>query len=172
MTLINMQIHLESINNTEINTVLNLFKAAAEKIEKLNIDHWQYWKNPPVEKVEWVREGLIKDEFYFVKNNDKEIMGMVRVMDEDLSYWGKRNEKAKYVHSLVVKEQFEGKGLGRRILSKIESLAKEDGCRFLRLDADAKNPKLCKYYEKQNFQKVGVKILPISTYNLYQKLVK
>ena len=63
-----MNFNLKQITSTDIDEVLNLFKSAAEKIAKKNIDHWQYWKNPPIEKVNWVEEGILNNEFFFIKN--------------------------------------------------------------------------------------------------------
>lgn len=164
-----MDIILKQIHITDKSKVLNLFKEAAEKISKKNIDHWQYWKNPPLEKIKWVEEGILNDEFFFVENTHGQNIGMVRILEKDVMYWGEQTEKAKYIHSLVVQEKFEGRGIGKIILQKIEKDAKKDGCDFLRLDSDSKNPKLCSYYTKQGFVKVGTKVLPLSTYNLYQK---
>ncbi|MFD1553261.1 GNAT family N-acetyltransferase [Putridiphycobacter roseus] len=152
------------------NIVLNLFKETAEKINKLNVDHWQYWKNPAQEQINWVMDGIQNKEFFFIYDlQEEEWFGMVRILKEDLMYWGKQDEKAIYVHSLVVKEKYNGKGIGIKILAKIASNAKNDHCKYLRLDADSKNPKLCSYYEKIGFKKVGVKALSLSAFNLYEK---
>lgn len=164
-----MNILLKQISIEEKDKVLLLFKEAAEKIGKKNIDHWQYWKNPPIEKIKWVEEGILNGEFFFVEDSNGQHIGMFRILEDDQLYWGEQNDKAKYIHSLVVIEKLEGRGIGEMILQKVEKDAKQEGCKFLRLDADAKNPKLCSYYENQGFKKVGTKTLPISTYNLYQK---
>ncbi|WP_010663777.1 GNAT family N-acetyltransferase [Marinilabilia salmonicolor] len=87
----------------------------------------------------------------------------------DAPPWGKLNDKALYIHSLVVSEKYTGRGIGKKILQPIEADARQTGYKYLRLDSDSKNPKLCYYYEKQGFEKVGIKSLPLSTYNLYQK---
>lgn len=164
-----MHLTFTPITKKDQEEVINMFQAAADKINRMNIDHWQYWKNPPSEKIKWVEEGIENNEYFFVQNADQEIIGMLRILDEDLTYWGEQNEKAKYIHSLVVKEKFNGRGIGVQILEKVGKQAKKENCKYLRLDADSKNPKLCSYYEKQGFQKVGTKELPISVYNLYQK---
>lgn len=157
------------INNKDV--VLSLFKEAAIKIAKMNVDHWQYWKNPPLEKIKWVEEGIENKEFYFIKNTDNETIGMVRILEEDLLYWGKQEDKSLYIHSLVVREQFNKKGLGKIILNKVESLAQQKQYKYLRLDAVSTNIKLCKYYEKQGFNKVGTKELKDTVNNLYQREV-
>lgn len=166
-----MEFNFRKIEKKDKDKVLELFKEAAEKINKMNIDHWQYWKNPPKEKIEWVEEGILNNEFFFINELNGKNIGMVRILDEDLLYWGKQKEKAKYVHSLVIKEDYNGKGLGTKILQKIETTAKTDNCKYLRLDADSKNPKLCQYYEKIGFEKMGIKELPLSNYNLYEKKI-
>jgi len=167
-----MDITFNQISNTEKEAVLHLFKETAEKINKMNIDHWQYWKNPPIEKIKWVEEGINKNEFFFITNSDNETLGMVRILHKDHLYWEKQEHKAIYIHSLVIKEKYNGNGLGAKIIQEIEHTAKKDNCSYLRLDADAKNPRLCGYYEKLGFKKVGTKQLPISTNNLYQKELK
>lgn len=167
-----MDIKFSQIEITEKEIVLNLFKEAAIKIAKMNIDHWQYWKNPPLDKIEWVEDGIRNNEFYFIIKTDSTIIGMVRILKEDLLYWGKQKEKAFYIHSLVVKDKFNGENIGQIILGQIENDAKNNGCHFLRLDAEAKNPKLCSYYENLGFEKVGEKELSLSDYNLYQKELK
>lgn len=166
-----MHITFSPIQLKDLDQVIDMFQAAADKINRMNIDHWQYWNDPPSEKIKWVKEGIANTEYFFIQNEDNEVIGMVRILDEDLMYWGEQVQKAKYIHSLVVKEKFNGKDIGVQILEKVAKQAQKEACKYLRLDADSKNPKLCKYYEKQGFQKVGTKKLPISTYNLYEKAI-
>lgn len=149
--------------------VLKLFKSSAKKIRQMKINHWQYWLNPPSEKLKWLEEGILNQEYFFVENKNQDLIGMVRILDKDELYWGNQAKKAKYIHSLVVREEYNGKGFGAQILEKIEQDAKQEKCSYFRLDADSKNPKLCSYYENLGFKKVGCKTLSISTYNLYEK---
>ncbi|MBD0830621.1 GNAT family N-acetyltransferase [Aestuariibaculum sediminum] len=164
-----MALTFHQISIDELHTVLNLFKEAAEHIAKMNINHWQYWKNPPAEKLKWVQDGILNNEFFFIKNPETLTIGMVRILNNDKLYWGEQTKPALYVHSLVVKTEFNGSGLGKTIIKHIEGRAKQENINCLRLDADAKNPKLCTYYEQLGFKHVGVVTLPLSTYNLYEK---
>lgn len=164
-----MNILFKHIETKDIDQVLQLFKRSAERIRKMNIDHWQYWTNPPTEKIKWVEEGITNKEFFFIKTSTDDTVGMVRIMSEDVLYWGNQETPAKYIHSLVVTERYNGNGMGQIIIEHIEAIAKSELCKYLRLDADAKNPKLCNYYENLGFKKVGSKELPLSTYNLYEK---
>ena len=119
-----MQILFTPIQITDKDKVLNLFKEAADKIFRMGIDHWQYWKNPPPDKIHWVEQGILNGEFFFTQNEGGETLGMVRVLQEDILYWGKQEEKAVYVHSLVVREQFEGHGFGKWCFKKSNMMQK------------------------------------------------
>ena len=164
-----MHFNLKQIEIKELKLVLDMFKDAAIQISKKNIDHWQYWKNPPPEKVKWVKDGLKLKQFFFIVSDNKKIMGMVRVLNKDLLYWGDIEDRACYIHSLTIKEKFNGLGLGAAVLNKIEKEA--INCDYLRLDCDSKNPQLCSYYVNLGFRKVGEKKLPLSVYNLYEKQI-
>lgn len=164
-----MKIEFTPISLSNVDLVLTLFRDAAEQIAKKNIDHWQYWKNPPPEKINWVKEGIEHNEFFFIKNSHQNIAGMVRILEHDNLYWGENLDSARYVHSLVILDGF--KGLGKEVLQKIEQDSRNKGYDYLRLDCDSNNPRLCKYYEKQGFLQVGTKKLPLSTYRLYQKIL-
>jgi len=61
-----MIIKFKPIEIKDKNIVLNLFKITAEKINRMNIDHWQYWKDPSQEKIKWVEEGIQNNEFFFI----------------------------------------------------------------------------------------------------------
>lgn len=164
-----MQLDFSPIIKEDITVVLQLLKEAALRIAAMNINHWQYWKNPPIEKVRWIEQGIQHGEFFFVKDEKVSLVGMVRILEEDLLYWGPQSEKALYVHSLVVRGAYEGMGIGQQILTVIGHKALLEQRFYLRLDAAANNPKLCAYYEKQGFHNVAVKDLAGSTHHLYQK---
>jgi len=164
-----MDLNFTPIKTQEIDLVLRLLKSAAARIAKMNIDHWHYWANPPLEKIRWVEKGLAQNEFYAIKNAEKIRVGMVRIATEDLLYWGPQADRAYYIHSLVVEDPFVGQAMGKRILQQIEKNASLAGCSYLRLDADAKNQKLCHYYEAQGFTPVAIKHLAHTQYQLYQK---
>lgn len=166
-----MQLQFTPISLEDKGKVLHLLKNAAEKIAQKQINHWQYWKNPSADKVRWVEEGIQQKQFYFISDITGGVLGMVRILDEDALYWGRRLDKARYVHSLVVKEKYNGKGIGAEVLSAIAANAKKEACQFIRLDADAGNPKLCTYYEELGFTSVGVKKIEQFVYNLYEKKI-
>ena len=166
-----MDFSLRTVDTTEKKIVFNLLTAAAKTLAKKKINQWQYWQNPPIEKVKWVEDGIEKKEYFFIENISGQIMGVVRVANNDLLYWGVMNDKSKYIHSLIIHEEFSGHGLGIKVVDKIKKEAILNNVQYLRLDCDCTNKKLCKYYINQGFEQVGQKQLPLGKFNLYQQKI-
>lgn len=165
-----MEIHFTKAPSSELATALNFFKLASRSLESKNVSQWSYWQNPPKDKVNWVKEGFEKKEFYFVKDRTENTIGMFRLLETDTLYWGDTGleDNVRYLHSLVVIPSFAGLGLGKAILYKlIENLKNQTIAKF-RLDCDASNEKLCDYYQSYGFVKVGEKLTKYSINNLYE----
>ena len=69
---------------------------------------------------------------------------------------GDNEDRARYIHSLTIKEKFNGLGLGAAVLNEIEKEA--INCDYLRLDCDSKNPNFVLIIVTLGFRKVGEKI--------------
>ena len=162
---------LHQVVAAEEETVFQLLKNAATALQQKGVHQWQYWHNPPQHKIDWVKEGIAKKEFYFAKTEAKQLVAMVRILTTDELYWGKQQEKALYIHSLVVPENYKGQQLGITVIDTIAQQAQIQNIPYLRLDCDASNPKLCAYYEQLGFKHVGTQKLELGNYNLYQKRV-
>ncbi|GAB1309213.1 GNAT family N-acetyltransferase [Urechidicola sp. KH5] len=148
--------------------VLELLKKSAQRLKDNNIQQWDYWLNPPQEKIDWIQEGIANKEFFFFYQSE-ELFGMYRLLYEDILYWGHQEKKAGYIHSLVVKPVFSGKGIGSQVMQHIEHELIQQDIHLLRLDCVANNKRLCKYYEQLGFMKVGEVQMPLSFNNLYEK---
>lgn len=155
----------------ELSLALSLLKEAAEWLRDKDTEQWSFWINPPHKKVTWIKEGFQAKEFHFVYENE-DLLGMFRLMYFDEKYWGTRDDrfdKAAYVHSLTIKRQFAGKGLGALFLRKIEEKLRGEEIFKFRLDCMKSNLGLCQYYENQGFKKVGEVEMSWATQNLYEK---
>lgn len=170
---VSMEITFKKATKTDLGSLLQVLKEAAQKISKKRIDHWQYWIDPPTEKVNWVKEGIANGEYFFI-NHKGDSLGIIRILDQDRVYWSasQNRDRAKYIHSLVIFEAYNGKGMGQKVIEAVTSLARKENCSYLRLDCDAHNSKLCQYYEKQGFIKVTTKRFPYSINNLYERKVE
>ncbi len=61
------------------------------------------------------------------------------------------------LYSLAVSKKSRGKGLGKKLLHKLEQLAKDKGCTYLRLEVKASNAKAISLYKKSGYRKFALK---------------
>ncbi len=151
----------------ETTTALALLKSAAATLQQKGIDQWSIWLDPPAEKVKWVEEGVSNGEFYFILINGL-VAGMYRLLTADELYWGPQEVEARYIHSLVVLNEYAGQQIGRRVLEQLITQSREAGIPLFRLDCNAANKALCSYYEQLGFRQVGLKQMPHSLNCLYE----
>jgi len=69
----------------------------------------------------------------------------------DRSLWGDRPDDGAYLHSLAIRREFSGRGLGNQMVRRAEEMALAAGKRFLRLDCWKENPWLVRWYEGMGF---------------------
>lgn len=152
----------------DFDSCILLLQEAAKRLQDQHIDQWSYWLDPPQDKLEWVRQGIVNGEFYKITDNGQ-LAAMYRLQENDELYWGLRDDKAYYIHSLVVADSHTGQSIGRQIINQIENQARDHDVFILRLDCNAQNQGLCSYYEKLGFVQVGNVQMPYSLNALYEK---
>lgn len=86
---------------------------------------------------------------------DERVIAALRVLWEDLDFWGPDDGAAVYVHGLMVNLDRAGEGLGSELLDWAARLAKQHGRTHLRLDSALTNPGLTCYYERLGFERQG-----------------
>ena len=81
-----------------------------------------------------------------------EVAGAIRFQLEDPLFWPDRPQgEAAFVHRLVARRAFKGRGVARALLEWAKGHARAHGRRLLRLDCDANRPKLHALYESCGF---------------------
>lgn len=60
------------------------------------------------------------------------------------------------LHTLVVSPQVMHRGLGKAFVTFYEELARQQGCRCLRMDTNAKNERARAFYAKMGYREAGV----------------
>lgn len=60
------------------------------------------------------------------------------------------------LHTLIISRKTEEKGLGSDFLAYYETFALEHGCRYLRLDTNARNKAARAFYKKHGYQEVSI----------------
>jgi ribosomal protein S18 acetylase RimI-like enzyme len=154
----------------ELDIAFTLLKEAALWLKEKHIDYWQNWIDPPQYYREWIYDGFQHNEFRFVYDND-DLVGMYRLQFNDEKFWGKREDKAGYIHSFTTKREYYSKGIGHKILDEIEIKLKAEKIKYLRLDCGSKNKELCSYYEHYGFLRVGEIELDGTKQSLYEKRI-
>jgi GNAT superfamily N-acetyltransferase len=89
--------------------------------------------------------------FLAVVGND--VAGAIRFQFDDPLFWPDRPAgEAAYVHRLVARRTFKGRGVARALLAWAKDHARGHGRGLLRLDCDANRPKLRALYESCGFR--------------------
>ena len=161
---------LHKLSQAQKAIVLDMLRAAALALKDQGISQWEYWLDPPESKLKWLEEGIVQGQFYLVQKESEKV-GIVRIMEEDLLYWGKQDVSALYIHSLVILPKWKGLGFGSKVIDQIASIASEKNITRLRLDCVSNNQKLCQYYQNLDFQKVGTVQMPLSENTLFEKIL-
>jgi len=115
-------------------------------------------------------KGFIESSLTYTCSISEELVGAFILQWED-KLWGKKDYGG-YIHKLAIKDGWHGRGLGEEIINWALAEVTRNGRKFLRLDCDLKNTKLCTYYEKLGFKLVGTKDLTGYSAALYELTVK
>ena len=66
------------------------------------------------------------------------------------------DDEVSVLHTLVVNPKEAGKGIGTAFVNFYEKTAKENGCKTLRMDTQAKNTAARKLYHKLGYTEIGI----------------
>lgn len=96
---------------------------------------------------------------YFLKLSNGELI--VQLIDSKISGYGlilfHRGTALARLYSIAVSPNFRGMGLGKKLLLKLESIAKDKGCSYVRLEVKFSNHMAINLYEKNNYRRFAVK---------------
>lgn len=99
----------------------------------------------------------------FVCEYEGSIVASMRINREitpeyDLAEWEYEATEDKYMvlHLLTVSPSVKGKGIGRKMLAFYEDFARQNGCKYLRMDTNERNVRARKIYAKYGFKETGV----------------
>lgn len=118
----------------------------------------------------WVLNNVTQKDVYVVEQ-DGDFVGTFSLDFGEDSHWGPQEPIAGYVHGLCVRNGFNGLGLGSVMLDWCANKVSSMNRRFVRLDCDVQNAKLCAYYESLGFIRVGLKSDGY-VWSLYEKLAQ
>lgn len=113
--------------------------------------------------------ALIERHEVYVLLVDGTPAGTFRLQWADPEWWGEDDGRAGYVHKLAVRRAFSGRGLGARMLDLAAERILASGRSLLRLDTQAENPALNRYYADCGFVLVDTVTVGVWLCNLYEK---
>jgi GNAT superfamily N-acetyltransferase len=117
-----------------------------------NLNEFTYQSNPTEDEIEFIKNGL--EEYnnnivgsdnhkllnIILKNKDKKIIGGIL----GGTYWGWLN-----IERFWIEEEYRNKGIGKKLLKKIEEEAKKRGCKHVHLDTHDFQAR--EFYQKQGY---------------------
>lgn len=125
--------------------------AGAEVTERLGPGHWSILSN-----VARVRRSIRTRSIYLAFNEAGEAVATFTVGTNAPGFWPRSrwrepHEPALGVFDLAVQPEFQRRGIGTWVMRTIEDLAREQGLRYVRLDAYEQNPRSIAFYRKLGY---------------------
>lgn len=107
----------------------------------------------------WIEDRIAARSVYLL-HCQNQLVGSVTITSEDPSIWGDPDDRAGYIHMLMVDRRFGGHGIGRSLLGWCEQRIETGGRAFARLDCVRSNERLRRYYEDVGYRIVGYRDFP------------
>lgn len=146
----------------DIAQIANIYDRVLEQEERgLASIGWQRGVYPTEDTA---RQGVLrKDTFVYEDNATHKISAAAIINHVQVQPYteGEWNVKADgnevlVLHTLVVNPQEKGKGIGTAFIAFYEHMAKEKGCKTLRMDTQAKNTTARTLYKKLGYTEIGI----------------
>lgn len=139
----------------DIEAITVLIQEAIKEMEKHNIYQWDELY-PTAEDFE---ADIRKGNLYVAEENEEIIALYVISGESDEAYnnaeWKYPRETSLVLHRFCVSPGFQNKGIGKKVLMKIESQIKNMGYGSIRLDVFTKNPYAQKLYRNNGYKVRG-----------------
>jgi len=122
------------------------------------IEHNSKYKNSELKKYQQTKDQTIEMIKEIFEKNSHDVY----VLEEDNSSVGyfavsfDKRKKTCYIDYIAIKKKFQGKGLARKMMKKIESIAKRKKCNEIELNVWAKNYPAISLYTKFNFHVIDI----------------
>lgn len=106
-------------------------------------------------------EAALKREDMFVIEDDGAFMGAGIINKEQVDVYAKakwkysaEDSEVMVLHTLVIDPDKSGRGYGKRFVDFYEDYARENGCKYLRMDTNEKNKVARSLYTKLGFNEI------------------
>ena len=143
-----MNLYISRITEEEIELLLELLREKADWLIKIGKPMW----NPKYLSKEEFLKKYINCEM-FIAREDKEVIGGFVLVESDRSFWNddENNDSAYYIHKLVIKDDYTGKGYAKKVIELIKKHSISQCKNYLRLDCYGDREYLKKLYSECGF---------------------
>ncbi|MDX1588023.1 MAG: GNAT family N-acetyltransferase/peptidase C39 family protein [Oleiphilaceae bacterium] len=112
-----------------------------------------------LEEATFSSDRISRRSFQRFLRHDLHLMSVFTDEQEQLLGYGlvlrHRGTSLARLYSLATDARARGQGIGRQLLEQLEGLAREEGCRFIRLEVRADNQVAIRLYESGGYQRLG-----------------
>ena len=134
----------------ELGLVMAIYDDAAQWLHSKGIHYWAY------PQPQWIWDLVGSDigkgyVFLGCTPADSRAVGTIRVLWSDPEVWPEDAGEAGYVHGLAIRSEVRGHGVGAAMLEWAKGHIRAHGKKYVRLDCEAANPLLRRYYERLGF---------------------
>jgi ribosomal protein S18 acetylase RimI-like enzyme len=157
----------------QLSAVKRLYTAVTGHLRRSGISQWdRFYPN------RWViGQDLKRGQLFAVLQGDTCVGAVVVNERQNTQYaglaWRDQTGKPAVIHRLAVHPEFQGQGIGKRLLHYAEELARAQGSTSIRLDAYTANPTAIRMYERAGYTTVGCIRYPLRKhpYECFEKLL-
>ena len=96
-------------------------------------------------KIEWFRNQIKQKQILFVAEDNKKIIGYI--LGDYLA------GEVVIIHFIIVKKEYQNKGIGKKLLKKVEDISKKKRRKVIVLYGYAKSKKTVSFFEKNKYKK-------------------
>lgn len=150
--------------------VFQILRNAASWLNEKNINQWEHLHNDV--EINEIMEDIVEDITYIVENKNTDIVAVFNFSPNqnpwDIEMWGKREDKAFYLHRFAVHQEHHHKQIGKRTLEWMINSYQVNNS-YIRLDCIGNNPVLNKFYQRAGFQFMGHVGEAGDQFSLYEK---
>lgn len=145
-----MNISVQQLDKSKIQVYLDILLERAHWLESINQPMWNIDNLNPINF-----EKMYPDYVPYLVYLGNRIIGGFVLLNHDGFLWSEEenSQRAFYIHKLVIKQEFAGKGYAQKSILLIKDLALLEGVSFLRLDCYEDRAYLMKLYEDCGFYK-------------------
>jgi GNAT superfamily N-acetyltransferase len=155
-----MDLHYQQLSPASVEPVHDILRLCGlDMQERLGLGHWV----PPY-PLEKLRRDAEHRQVYAVVHKDQIVATFTLGTALPASYeripailqmWNTAQPRALYINHLAILPDLQGRGLGRRCMGTIESMAAALGCEVIRLDAYIRHSGLQVFYPKLGYRDVA-----------------